>query len=77
MKCLIGDSVSVDILKDDVTCVDIIEQKLSIVGREVGSCSISTFYIFASSTLDIWAGSVVILMHGFFASRTLMMPSTL
>lgn len=45
MKCLIGDGVSVDILRDDLTCVDIIEQKLSSGGREVGSCSISTFYI--------------------------------
>lgn len=34
MKCLIGDKVSVDILRDDLTCVDIIEQKLSTVGRE-------------------------------------------
>lgn len=34
MKCLIGDGVSVDILRDDLTCVDIIEQKLSSGGRE-------------------------------------------
>ena len=45
MKCLIGDGVSVDILRDDLTCLDIIEQKLSTVGREVGSYSICTFYI--------------------------------
>ena len=45
MKCLIGDGVSVDILRDDLTCVDIIEQKLSTVGREVGSCSIYALYI--------------------------------
>lgn len=59
MKCLIGDGVSVDILRDDLTCLDIIEQKLSTVGREVGSWSISTFYVFVHCTLDIWAGSVV------------------
>ena len=53
MKCLIGDSVSVDILRDELTCVDIIEQKLSTVGREVGSCLIAIFYIFVSRTLNI------------------------
>jgi len=77
MKCLIGDGVSVDILRDDLTCVDIIEQKLSTFGREVGLFSICTFYIFVSSTLGIWAGLVVISMYDLFASRTLMMPSTL
>lgn len=73
MKCLIGDNVSVDILRDDLTCVDIIEQKLSTVGREVGSCWIFTFYTFISTALDIWAISVVM----FYFFRTLMMPSTL
>ena len=49
MKCLIGDGISVDILRDDLTCVDIIEQKLSTVGREVGSCSIYTLYRYIQS----------------------------
>ncbi|XP_078362453.1 ornithine decarboxylase-like [Oculina patagonica] len=34
MKCALGEGVSLDILKDDLSCVDIIEQKLSTIGRE-------------------------------------------
>lgn len=35
MKFALGEGASLEILKDDLTCEDIIEQKLSDVGREV------------------------------------------
>ena len=38
MKCVIGEGITVDVIKDDLSCVDIIKQILSAVGREVWFC---------------------------------------
>ena len=49
MKCALGEGVILDILRDDLSSVDIIEQKLSAIGREVCIYCISTHLYLLSS----------------------------
>lgn len=38
MKCVLGEGITLDVVRDDLSCEDIIEQTLSVARREVGFC---------------------------------------
>lgn len=41
MKCVFEEGITLDVVKDDLSCEDLIDQTLGAVGREVSSLLLS------------------------------------